>query len=164
MADSLLPWKSPISAFHWPHLKNSPSEGVWEMYFVGFQLCDNWTHLEGQGYCHCSVTQSCPTLFNPMDCSTPDFPVLHYLPEFAQTHVHRVSDTYATAHLQLYLKCTRVKFEMTYPESAALESSVAPDTSYPAAWGSRRWITQSPVYWLQHMCKEIRLRWYSYIS
>ena len=27
-----------------------------------------------------------------MDCSTPGFPVLHYLPEFAQTHVHRVSD------------------------------------------------------------------------
>ena len=62
----------------------------------------------------------------------PDFPVLHYLPEFAQTHVHRVSDTYAMAHLQLYLQCTRVKFEMTYPESTALESSVAPDTSYPA--------------------------------
>ena len=31
---------------------------------------------------------SCPTLCNPMDCSTPGFPVLHHLPEFAQTHVH----------------------------------------------------------------------------
>ena len=40
----------------------------------------------------CSVTQSCPTLCNPMDCGTPDFPVLHYLPEFAQTHAHWVSD------------------------------------------------------------------------
>ena len=36
----------------------------------------------------CSVTQSCPTLCNPRDCSTPGFPVLHYLPEFAQTHFH----------------------------------------------------------------------------
>ena len=36
----------------------------------------------------CSVTKSCPTLCDPMDCSTPDFPVLQYLPEFAQTHVH----------------------------------------------------------------------------
>ena len=35
----------------------------------------------------CSVAQSCPTLFNPMDCSTPGFPVLHHLLEFAQTHV-----------------------------------------------------------------------------
>ena len=30
----------------------------------------------------------CLTLCNPVDCSTSDFPVLHYLPEFAQTHVH----------------------------------------------------------------------------
>ena len=36
----------------------------------------------------CSVTRSCPTLFNPMDCSTPGFPVLQHLLEFAQTHVH----------------------------------------------------------------------------
>jgi len=39
-----------------------------------------------------SVTQSCPTLRDLMDCSTPDFPVLHCLLEPAQTHVHRVSD------------------------------------------------------------------------
>ena len=36
--------------------------------------------------CCCSVTKSCPTLCDPRDCSTPDFPVLHYFPEFAQTH------------------------------------------------------------------------------
>ena len=41
----------------------------------------------------CSVTQSCPTLCNPMDCSMPGFPVLFLLPEFAQNHVHWVSDT-----------------------------------------------------------------------
>ena len=40
----------------------------------------------------CSVTKSCPTLCDPMDCSMPGFPVLHYLPEFAQAHVHWVSD------------------------------------------------------------------------
>ena len=33
--------------------------------------------------CCCSVTKLCPTLCDPMDCSTPGFPVLHYLPEFA---------------------------------------------------------------------------------
>ena len=38
-------------------------------------------------YC-CSVTQLCLTLCNTMDYSMPVFPVLHYLPEFAQTHVH----------------------------------------------------------------------------
>ena len=39
-----------------------------------------------------SVVQSCPTLCDPMDCSTPGIPVHHQLPELAQTHVHRVSD------------------------------------------------------------------------
>ena len=39
-----------------------------------------------------SLAQSCPTFCNPMDCSTPGFPVLHYLPELAQTHVHWVDD------------------------------------------------------------------------
>ena len=34
-----------------------------------------------------SIVQLCPILCNPMDCSTPGFPVLHYLPDFAQTHV-----------------------------------------------------------------------------
>ena len=39
-----------------------------------------------------SVAQSCPTLCNPMDCSTPGFPVYHQLPELTRTHVHRVGD------------------------------------------------------------------------
>ena len=38
------------------------------------------------------VAQSCLTLCDPMDCSTPGCPVHHYLPEFSQTHVHWVSD------------------------------------------------------------------------
>ena len=39
-----------------------------------------------------SVTQSCPTFCNPMDCSTPGFPVHHQLPEVTQTYVHWVND------------------------------------------------------------------------
>ena len=42
--------------------------------------------------CCCSVTRSCPSLGNIMDCSVPGSSVLHYLPEFAQTYVHWVSD------------------------------------------------------------------------
>ena len=38
----------------------------------------------------CSVAQLCPTIRDTMDCSIPVFPVLHYFPEFAQTHVHWV--------------------------------------------------------------------------
>ena len=36
----------------------------------------------------CSVTQLCSALFDPMDCSTPGFPVLHRLPKLAQIHAH----------------------------------------------------------------------------
>ena len=38
----------------------------------------------------CSVAQMCPTLCDPMNCSTPGLPVIHYLPEFTQIHVHPV--------------------------------------------------------------------------
>ena len=48
--------------------------------------------------CCCSITKSCPTLCDPMDCSTPGFPVLHCLPEFAQTHVHLVNDAIQPPH------------------------------------------------------------------
>ena len=45
-----------------------------------------------------SVTQSCLTLWDPMDCSMPGFPVRHQLPEFTQTHVHWVSDAIQPSH------------------------------------------------------------------
>ena len=45
-----------------------------------------------------SVAQSCPILCDPMGCSTPGFPVHHQLPEFAQTHVHRIGDAIQPSH------------------------------------------------------------------
>ena len=45
-----------------------------------------------------SVPQSCPALCNPMDCSTPGFPVHHQLPEPTQTHVHCLSDAIQPSH------------------------------------------------------------------
>jgi len=45
-----------------------------------------------------SVTQSCPTLCDPMNHSTPGLPVHHQLPEFTQTHVHRVSHAIQPSH------------------------------------------------------------------
>ena len=46
-----------------------------------------------------SAAQSCPTLCDPMDCSTPGFLVLHHLLELTQTHVHQVSDAIQPSHL-----------------------------------------------------------------
>ena len=45
-----------------------------------------------------SVAQSCPNLCDPMNRSTPGLPVHHQLPEFTQTHVHRVSDAIQLSH------------------------------------------------------------------
>ena len=47
-----------------------------------------------------SVAQSCPTLCDPMNLSTPGLPVHHQLPEFTQTHVHRVHDAIQPSHPQ----------------------------------------------------------------
>ena len=44
------------------------------------------------------VAQSCPTLCDPMNCSSPGLPVHHQLPEVTQTHVHQVSDAIQPSH------------------------------------------------------------------
>ena len=54
------------------------------------------TYMQSQSVS--TVAQSCPTLCDPMNCSTPGLPVHHQLPEFTQTHVHRVSDAIQPSH------------------------------------------------------------------
>ena len=61
-----------------------------------FLLCNKVYPLYGSLVS--SVTWSCLTLCNPMDCSIPGFPVHHQLPEFAKTHVHWVSDVSQPSH------------------------------------------------------------------
>ena len=65
----------------------------------------NISHLKFLIYCSSkssvqlsSVAQSCPTLCNPMNCSTPGLTVHHQLLEFTQTHVHRVGDAIQPSH------------------------------------------------------------------
>ena len=66
--------------------------------YSGFSLCLSRRALSDVlggcflGYCCCLVTKFCPALCDPMDCNMPGLPVLHYLPEFVQTHVHWISD------------------------------------------------------------------------
>ena len=45
-----------------------------------------------------SIAQLCPTLCDPMNHSTPGLPVHHQLPEFTQTHIHRVGDAIQPSH------------------------------------------------------------------
>ena len=58
----------------------------------------SWTDGREQIGLFSSVTQSCPTLCDPMNCSTPGLPVHHQLPEFTQTHVQRVRDAIQPSH------------------------------------------------------------------
>ena len=73
------------------------SEYRFYMYFLFFcqQFYQNTIHKPSG--C-CSVTQSCLTLSDHMDCRTPGSSVFHYLPEFAQIHVHRVGDAIQPSH------------------------------------------------------------------
>ena len=71
----------------------------WDIHFVTFIRSTRTCYC---GYCFCcSDVKSCPTPCDPMDCSIPGFPALHNIPEFAQTHVHWVSDAIQTSHLLL---------------------------------------------------------------
>ena len=84
--------------------------GIWQRLWDSFPPQENTAYIsylwEGKhthththfGKDGCSVTQPCPTLCDPMYCSTPGLPVLHQLPELTQTHVHWVGDTIQPSH------------------------------------------------------------------
>ena len=74
----------------------------WGPFIKLYFCCPTTTsHLWSSIVCCCSVAHSCLTLCDPTDCSMPDFLFLHYLPEFAQTHVHWLSDGWMN-HFILY--------------------------------------------------------------
>ena len=63
---------------------------IYQCRFFNWNKCT--TLIGGVENQFCSIALSCPTLCDPVDCSTPGLPVYHQLPEFTYTHVHRVSD------------------------------------------------------------------------
>ena len=83
-----------------------------------------------------SVTQSCPTLCEPMNCSTPGLPVHHQLPEFTQTHVHRVSDAIYPA-----ISSSVIPF-------SSCPQSLPASGSFPVSQLCMRW----PKYWSFSFC------------
>ena len=75
--------------------KPNPEQGL---KFLQFYKCwEKWGNCQSVSQ-FSSVTQSCPTLCYPMDCSMPGFPVHHQLLKLAQTHVHQVSDAIQPSH------------------------------------------------------------------
>ena len=81
-----------------PEKKTKVAELIWGSETTDFLLRASQQILSPQAVQISSVTQSYPTLYDPMDCSTPGFPVNHQLPELAQTHVHRVGDAIQPYH------------------------------------------------------------------
>ena len=90
-----------------------------------------------------SVAQSCPTLCDPMNCSTPGLPVHHQLPDFTQTYVHWVCDAIQPSHpllspspLALNLSqhqglFQRVILHMRWPKYWSLSLSISPSNEHP---------------------------------
>ena len=83
-------WKWPLHGFAWCFL-GSDELHVWGRDIMEGSPAPHWAQFS-------SVAQSCLTLCDPMDCSTPGFPVHHQLPELAQTHVHQVGDAIQPSH------------------------------------------------------------------
>ena len=87
---------------HWGDLQGSvlcPPVGKTKLMFSS-QIKASLTLLDQACIfcCCCSVAKSCPTLCDPINGSMPGFSVLHYLPEFTQTHVHWVRDAIQPSH------------------------------------------------------------------
>ena len=86
-------------------LENSTDRGAWRA--TVHRVAKSWTQLSrwqthtlqslSCSFSFSSVAQSCLTLCDSMDCSTPSFPVQHPLPELAQTHVHWVGDAISSS-------------------------------------------------------------------
>ena len=82
-----------------------------------------------------SVTKLCPTLFDPISCSTPGFPVLHYLLEFAQTHGDWIHDAIQPSLL------------LSFPSPPLLNLSQHQDLFHESAL-----LIRSPKYWSFNIC------------
>ena len=80
----------------YPQAHCQPRELVFLMLFP--HISTYWFLLFSNHHPFTLVAQSCPTLCDPMNHSTPGFPVHHQLPEFTQTHVHWVNDAIQPSH------------------------------------------------------------------
>ena len=81
-------WVSPLAVAQWAQEEiNRSHAGTGKMIFLLLQCPFSLLSVQFS-----SVAQSCPTLCNPMNHSTPGLPVHHRLLEFTETHVHRVGD------------------------------------------------------------------------
>ena len=126
-----------------------------------------------------SVAQSCPTLCDPMNCSRPGLPVHRQLPEFMQTHVHRVSDAIqpshplsspsppAPDHFQHQGLFQWVTLHMRWPKYWSFSFSISPSNEYLGLISFKiDWLDLLAVQGtlkslLQHHSSKTSIFWYS---
>ena len=113
----------------------------------------------------CSDAQPCPTLCSPMDCSMPGFPVLHYLPGFAQVHVHCVGNAVQPSHplspspppvLSLSLQqglfqCVGSLHQVAWPKDWSFSFSISPSNEYSGLISSR-------IDWFDFLAVQVTLK------
>ena len=73
-------------------------ENVSTKTFIAVLFMTRWHSIGRNLVVCCLVAKSCQTLYDLVDCSPPGLPVLHYLPKFAQTHIHWVGDAIQPSH------------------------------------------------------------------
>ena len=95
-----------------------------------FGACLSQIPLDSRSCCCCSVAKSCPALCDPMDCSMPSSPVLHHLPELAQTHAHRVGDATQPSHP--LLPTSPLAFSLPQHQGLSCESALC--IRWPKYW------------------------------
>ena len=98
-----------------------------------------------------SVTKSCPTLFDPMNRSTPGLPVHQQLPEFTQTHIHRVSDAIQPSHplsspspsapnpSSIRVFSNESTLHMRWPKYCSFSFSIIPSKEHPGLISLSYW-------------------------
>ena len=120
------------------------------------------------------IAQSCPTLCNPIDCSTPGFPVHHQLPELTQTHVHRAGDAIERVMPSSHLLLCRplLLLPSISPSIRVFSSESVLRIRWPKDWSFSFSISPSSEYsglvsfrmdWLDLLAVQVTLKMNAYI-
>ena len=81
-------------------------------------------------FCYCSFAHSCPTLCDPMDYSMPGFAVLHYLPDFAQTHDNWFNNAIQPSHPLSPPFLPALNLSGSFPKQWSFSFSISPSNEY----------------------------------
>ena len=114
-------------------------------------------------YCCCSVAEQCLTLYNFIDCRTPGFHVLHWLPEFTQTHVDWVGDAIQPSHplLSSSIPALNLSQNQGLFQRVSFSHQVAKGLEFQLLHQSFQWtlrLTSFRIDWFDHLAVQGSLK------